>query len=84
MNSQYHIEPTGQEFKVFSPAGDPLGCCTTMEEAEQRVCLAENQIWKTAQILTDIAIKAQMLIHDLDRDTATYWILKALKKPDSI
>jgi hypothetical protein len=82
MNTRYHIETTGEDSKIFDPAGEAVDCCATKEEAEQRVCQTENQIWKTAQILTDIAIKAQMLIHDLDRDTASYWIRKAVKKRD--
>jgi hypothetical protein len=72
MNARNHIEATGV----------PLGCCPTKDEWDERVSQRENQQWQTAQILSDIAIKAQMLIHDMDRDTAKYWIIKALKKSE--
>jgi hypothetical protein len=70
MNTRNHIEAKGV----------PLGCCTTKDELDERVSQRENQQWQTAQILSEIAIKAQMLIHDLDRDTAKYWINKAVQK----
>jgi hypothetical protein len=72
MNTRDHIEATGV----------PLGCCPTKDEWDERVRQTENQQWQTAQILSEMAIKAQMLIHDMDRDTAKSWINKALKKSE--
>jgi hypothetical protein len=72
MNTRNQIEATGV----------PLGCSATRGEWDELVRQTENQQWQTAQILSEMAIKAQMLIHDMDRATAKSWINEALKKSE--
>lgn len=37
----------------------------------------ENKMWETAKLLVDIAVKAQMTIYDVDRETARDWVIRA-------
>jgi len=37
----------------------------------------ENNMWETAKLLVDIAVKAQMTIYDVDRETARDWVVRA-------
>lgn len=37
----------------------------------------ENKMWETAKLLIDIAVKAQMTIYDVDRETACDWVVRA-------
>jgi hypothetical protein len=41
--------------------------------------LATEKMWETAQMLVDIAIKAQMKIYDVDRETARDWVIRAVE-----
>lgn len=37
----------------------------------------ESKMWETANLLVDIAVKAQMTIYDVDRETARDWVVRA-------
>ena len=37
---------------------------------------SENEMWETAKLLVDIAVKAQMTIYDVDRETARDWVVR--------
>jgi len=37
----------------------------------------ENNMWETAKLLVDIAVKARMTIYDVDRETARDWVVRA-------
>jgi hypothetical protein len=37
----------------------------------------ESKMWETAKLLVDIAVKAQMTIYDVDRETARDWVVRA-------
>ena len=37
---------------------------------------------ETAKMLVDIAVKAQMAIYDVDRETAREWVIRAADDPD--
>jgi hypothetical protein len=38
----------------------------------------EDALLDTAQLLVNVAVKGHILIHETDRETALYWIRKAL------
>ena len=42
----------------------------------------EERIWETAKLLVDIAVKAQMTIYDVDRETARDWVVRAAEASD--
>jgi hypothetical protein len=39
-------------------------------------------MWETAKSLVDIAIKAHMEMHNVDRETSRYWIQSAAEVTD--
>ena len=80
MSNDYHIEPVGSAFIVIDDLGEPVGRYPTEEAAQQDIerCKKEEAMWETAKLLVDAAIKAHMQIHDVDRETAAYWINSAL------
>lgn len=46
-------------------------------EPEGGDLVAESQMWQTAQLLVDIAVKSHMKIYDVDEATARDWVLRA-------
>ena len=77
----YRIEPVGSAFIVIDDLGEPVGRYPTEDAARQEIerCKKEEAMWGTAKLLVDVAIKAHMQIHDVDRETAAYWINSALR-----
>jgi hypothetical protein len=80
MSTEYRIEPIGNFFIVIDPWGEQVDRYTTEDAARRDIerCKKEDEMWETAKLLVDAAIKAQMQRHDLDRKTAAYWINSAL------
>jgi hypothetical protein len=48
-------------------------------EPEENEFATENKMWETAQLLVDIAVKTQMTIYDVDRQTARDWVVRAVE-----
>jgi len=46
-------------------------------EPEKTEFARENKMLETAKMLVDIAVKAQMAIYDVDRETAREWVIRA-------
>jgi len=81
MSIEYRIEPAGNQFIVIDPWGEQLVHTYPTEDAARQDierCKKEEAMWETAKLLVDAAIKAHMQIHDVDRETAAYWINSAL------
>ena len=80
MTNDYRIEPVGSAFIVIDDLGEPVGRYPTEEAAQQDIqrCKREDAMWETAKLLVDVAIKAHMQMHDVDRETAAYWINSAM------
>jgi hypothetical protein len=80
MRYEYRIEPVANAFIVIDDLGEPVGRYPTAEEAQKDIerCLKEDQMWESAKLLVDAAIKAHMEKHGVDRETAAYWINSAL------
>ncbi len=80
MTNDYRIEPVGSAFIVIDDLGEPVGRYPTEEAAQQDIqrCKREDAMWETAKLLVDVAIKAHMQMHDVDRETSAYWINSAL------
>jgi hypothetical protein len=85
MNNDYRIESAAPTYIVIDPWGEQLvDTHPTIEAAQQDIerCKTEDAMWKTAKLLVDAAIKAHMQIHDVDRETASYWISSASEEVD--
>jgi hypothetical protein len=81
MTTEYRIDPAGPAYIVIDPWGEPLVDTYPTEDAARQAierCKKEEAMWETAKLLVDAAIKAHMQIHDVDRETASYWINSAL------
>lgn len=80
MSTEYRVEPVGNAFIVIDDLGEPVGRYPTEEAALQDIkrCLKEDAMWESAKLLVDMAIKTHMQLHDVDRETASYWINSAL------
>ena len=80
MSNNYRIEPVGSAFIVIDDLGEPVGRYPTEDAAQQDIqrCMKEDAMWETAKLLVDAAIKAHTQMHDVDRETASYWINSAL------
>ena len=81
MSTEYCIEPAGTGFIVIDPWGEQLVHTYPTEDAARHDierCKKEEAMWETAKLLVDTAIKAHMQIHDVDCETASYWINSAL------
>ena len=80
MNNDYRIKSDGPEFTVIDPWGERVDVYSTEDAARQDIerCKKEDAMWETAKLLVDAAIKAHMQIHDVDRETSSYWINSAL------
>jgi hypothetical protein len=81
MSTKYRIESAGPAYIVIDPWGEQLvDTYPTEDAARQDIerCKKEDAMWETAKLLVDAAIKAHMQIHDVDRETAAYWINSAL------
>jgi hypothetical protein len=51
-------------------------------EPEKTEFARENKMLETAKMLVDIAVKAQMAIYDVDRETARECVIRAADDPD--
>jgi hypothetical protein len=80
MSTKCHIEPVGNQLIVVDPWGEIVGRYPTEDAARQDIerCLKEDAMWESAKLLVDMAIKTHMQLHDVDRETASYWINSAL------
>ena len=81
MSTEYRIQPCENGFLVIDPWGEQLvNTYPTEDAARQDIerCKKEEAMWETAKLLVDAAIKAHMQIHDVDRETAAYWVNSAL------
>jgi hypothetical protein len=80
MSTDYRIEPVGNQLIVIDPLGEIVGRYPTEDAARRDIerCKKEDAMWETAKLLVDAAIKAHMQLHDVDRETASYWINSAL------
>jgi hypothetical protein len=81
MSTEYRMQPCENGFLVIDPWGEQLvNTYSTEDAARQDIerCKKEEAMWETAKLLVDTAIKAHMQIHDVGRETASYWINSAL------
>jgi hypothetical protein len=80
MSTDYRIEPAGTEFTVIDPWGEPLDRYLTEDAARQDIerCVKEHVMWETAKLLVGNAIKTHTEMHNVDRETSSYWIDSAL------
>jgi len=80
LRNRYGIEPTGTEFKLIDVNGLELGAFSTECAAREDLWRRQNEdaLLDTAQLLVNVAVKGHILIHGTDRETALYWIRKAL------
>ena len=76
MRTEYRIEPHGAEFILIEDSRGMVGIYSTSEAAEADLvrCLKKDGMSDTAQCLVNVAIKAFMKIHGVDRETAERWI----------
>ena len=84
MSIEYRIEPVGSQFIVIDPWGEQVDRYPTEEAARQDIerHKVEDAMWETAKLLVDVAIKAHMEIHGVDRETARYWVFSAVEEED--
>jgi len=80
MSNEYRIEPAGRAFIVIDDVGEQVDTYPTKEAAQQDIerCKKEDAMYETAKQLVDIAIKAHMHMHGVDRETARYWVCSAM------
>jgi uncharacterized protein YcgI (DUF1989 family) len=79
MKHEYRIEPLGTRFRVIDPNGEQVGAYSTEDAAQQDMerCEKEAAMLDTAKLLVNIAVRTYMLTHDVNRETALYWIRSA-------
>ncbi len=79
MNTEYRVEPAGDQFIVIDPDGEQVNTYATEEAAKRGIerCKRDDAMWETAKALVDAAIKTHMEIFGVDRETARYWISSA-------
>jgi hypothetical protein len=84
MITEYRIEPVGSQFIVIDPWNEIVGRYTSEEEAQQNIerCKKEDAISETARLLVDNAIKANMQLNGVDRETARRAIRDAAETSD--
>jgi hypothetical protein len=72
MDTDYRIEPVGNQYIVVDPWDEIVGRYTSAEEAQQSIerCKKEHAISETAHLLMENAIKALVQLNGVDRDTA--------------
>jgi hypothetical protein len=80
MTNEYRIEPVGSLFIVVDPWGEIVNRCSTETAARQDIerCKKEDAMYEGAKTLLDIAVKAHMKMHGVDRETARYWVCSAM------
>jgi len=69
---------------VVDPWGEIVNRFSTEDAAQQDIerCKREDRMYDTAKQLVDIAIKAHMQMHCVDRETARYWVSSAAEATD--
>ena len=79
MSTEYHIEIVGSRFIVIDPDGEIVNTFHTEDAAKQDLerCKKNDEMWETAKLLVDIAIKTHMEVFGVDRETSRYWISSA-------
>lgn len=84
MDAEYRIESVGNQFIVVDPWGENVGRFVTEEAAKRNIehCKKKDAMWRSARILVGNGIKAQMQLHEIDRDTARYWVLSAIESSE--
>ena len=84
MDAEYRIESVGTQFIVVDPWGENAGSFPTQEAAQQDIerCKKKDALWRSARVLVDNAIKAQMQLHGVDRETARYWVFSAAESSE--
>lgn len=84
MNTEYRIEPVGNQFIVVDPWDEIAGRYPTEDAAMQDIerCKKDDRMWESAKLLIDTAIKAHMQIHGVDREAANYWVRSAAEAAD--
>ena len=85
MSTDYRIEPSGPAYIVIDPWGEQLvETYSTEDAARQDIerCKKEDEMWETAKLLFDIAVKAHMQMHHVDRETASRLLRDALEVTD--
>jgi hypothetical protein len=82
--SEYRVETHGTEFVVIDHTGVAIGVYPTEDAAKQDIerCQREDVMWESAKLLVDRAIKVHMQIHDVNRETARYWVVSAIEAED--
>jgi hypothetical protein len=63
-------------FIVIDPDGEIVDTFPTEDTAKQDIerCKKNDEMWETAKVLVDVAIKVHMERFGVDRETARYWI----------
>jgi hypothetical protein len=84
MTTEYRIEPDGAEFILIDNEGETVGVYPAIEAAKQVIerCKKDDAMWETAKLLLDTAIKANMQMHGVDRETARCWVTSAGEAAD--
>ncbi len=80
MSIEYKIETVGGQFIVVDPWDEIVDRYPTEDAARQDIerCKKEDAMYETAKLLVDIAVKAHMQMHGVDRETAERWIRDAM------
>jgi len=79
MSAEYRTELSGNQFIVIDPWNEQVGTYPTEEAAKQDIerCKRQDRMWETAKTLVNVALKTHMEMHQVDRETASYWIRSA-------
>jgi hypothetical protein len=66
--------PSGSAFSILHETAMSYNDSPEPEAGE---FASENEMWETAKRLVDIAVKTQMTIYDVDRETPRDWVVRA-------
>jgi len=74
------MKPAGTKFVVIDPWGEQVNTYPTEDAAKKDIerCKREDRMCETAKQLVDTAIKAHMQMFGVDRETARYWVCRAM------
>lgn len=84
MNAGYRIQPTADKFKVIGRCDENVSVHSTRADAEEEIkrCLAGDARAEMAKLLVETAIKWQMDMFRVDRETAREEIAHAAELRD--
>ena len=84
MLSKYRTEPGEQGYVVIDTENGKIGIFKTRQEAETAIRRRQksDEVWETSKLLVGMSVNTLMQMHEVDRETAKYWTLRAAERAE--